>query len=190
MVTDALNHASIIDGVRLCKARRLIYAHADMDDLEAKLREAGGAAVRMVVTDGVFSMDGDIAPLAGDLRLADRHGALVMVDDSHATGFIGPTGRGTAEHCGVTGRVDLVSTTFGKALGGATGGCVVGTSRRSCSSCARGAGRTCSRTRSRPRWRPRRLAVLDLLEQSTDLRDRWRRTPRRFRAGIAAADSR
>ncbi|MCA1950140.1 MAG: glycine C-acetyltransferase [Treponema sp.] len=126
ILTDALNHASIIDGVRLCKARRLIYNHMDMTDLEQKLREAADAKYRMIVTDGVFSMDGDIADLKTICDLADRYDALVLVDDSHATGFIGPNGRGTAEHWNVQDRVDLITTTFGKALGGASGGCVSG----------------------------------------------------------------
>src|SRR5688500_555811 len=124
ILTDRLNHASIIDGVRLCKAKRLVYEHADMDDLEKKLAEASSSRFRLIVTDGVFSMDGDIAPLDQICALADRHQALVMVDDSHATGFMGKTGRGTPEHCGVMGRVDILSTTFGKALGGAMGGCI------------------------------------------------------------------
>jgi glycine C-acetyltransferase len=126
VLTDALNHASIIDGVRLCKARRFIYNHMDMADLEQKLREAADANYRMIVTDGVFSMDGDIADLKSICDLADRYDALVLVDDSHATGFIGPHGRGTAEHWDVQDRVDLITTTFGKALGGASGGCVSG----------------------------------------------------------------
>lgn len=126
VLTDALNHASIIDGVRLCKARRLIYNHMDMTDLEQKLREASDAKYRMIVTDGVFSMDGDIADLRSICDLAEKYDALVLVDDSHATGFIGPNGRGTPEHWGVQGRVDLITTTFGKALGGASGGCVSG----------------------------------------------------------------
>ena len=103
ILTDKLNHASIIDGVRLCKAKRFVYEHADMEDLEAKLKEAASARFRLIVTDGVFSMDGDIAPLAEICDLADRHKALVLVDDSHATGFMGRTGRGTPEHCGVDG---------------------------------------------------------------------------------------
>ena len=124
ILTDKLNHASIIDGVRLCKAKRFLYEHADMKDLEAKLREAQGTRFRLIVTDGVFSMDGDIAPLAAICELADKHQALLMVDDSHATGFMGKTGRGTPEYCGVQGRVDILTTTFGKALGGASGGCI------------------------------------------------------------------
>jgi glycine C-acetyltransferase len=186
IVTDQLNHASIIDGVRLAKARRLIYAHADMADLEAKLREAADAAVRIIVTDGVFSMDGDIAPLAGVCDLADRHGALVMVDDSHATGFLGARGRGSAEHCGVTGRIDIVSTTFGKALGGATGGCVSG--RKEIVALLRQRSRPYLFSNSlAPVVAATSLAVLDLLEQSTELRDRLEANTRRFRAGIAAA---
>ena len=186
IVTDQLNHASIIDGVRLAKARRLIYAHADMADLEAKLREAGSAAVRIVVTDGVFSMDGEVAPLAAICGLADRHGALVMVDDSHATGFMGKTGRGTAEHCGVTGRVDVISTTFGKALGGATGGCVSG--RKEIVDLLRQRSRPYLFSNSlAPVVAATTLAVLDLLEGSTDLRDRLEANARRFRAGITAA---
>lgn len=126
VLTDSLNHASIIDGVRLCKASRYIYAHMDMADLEAKLVEAAAAKYRLIVTDGVFSMDGDIAELGAICDLAEKHDALVMVDDSHATGFMGSGGRGTHEHCGVMDRVDLISTTFGKALGGASGGAVAG----------------------------------------------------------------
>jgi glycine C-acetyltransferase len=122
VISDALNHASIIDGIRLSRAQRRRYAHADMADLERVLVDARGARTRLIATDGVFSMDGDVAPLARICDLADRHDALVMVDDSHATGFFGPTGRGTPEHCGVAGRVDIVTSTLGKALGGASGG--------------------------------------------------------------------
>lgn len=125
IISDELNHASIIDGVRLTKAQRLRYRHSDMADLEAKLHEAAGNRYRIICTDGVFSMDGDIARLAEICDLAERYDALVMVDDSHATGYIGTTGRGTPEHCGVSGRVDILTTTFGKALGGASGGCTV-----------------------------------------------------------------
>ncbi|HEY6106619.1 MAG TPA: aminotransferase class I/II-fold pyridoxal phosphate-dependent enzyme, partial [Anaeromyxobacteraceae bacterium] len=109
VVSDALNHASIIDGIRLCKARRYRYAHADMAELEARLVEAGDARLRLVATDGVFSMDGDLAPLDRICDLAGKHGALVMVDDSHASGFVGKTGRGTPEHFGVQGRVDVIT---------------------------------------------------------------------------------
>jgi glycine C-acetyltransferase len=122
VISDALNHASIIDGVRLCKAQRYRYAHADMDDLQSKLEESSDARCRLIATDGVFSMDGDIAPLDKIVELAQRFDALVMVDDSHATGFVGPTGRGSAEHHGVQDRVDIFTSTLGKALGGASGG--------------------------------------------------------------------
>ncbi len=128
VISDALNHASIIDGIRLCKARRLRYANRDMVDLRAKLEEAEGAPVKLIATDGVFSMDGYVAPLDEICDLADDHGALVMVDDSHAVGFIGDGGRGTHEKCGVLGRVDLLTGTLGKALGGASGGYTSGRS--------------------------------------------------------------
>jgi glycine C-acetyltransferase len=186
LVTDQLNHASLIDGARLCKARRLIYAHADMTDLEARLREAASARLKMIVTDGVFSMDGDLADLPGICRLAEAHGAMVMVDDSHATGFIGPTGRGTVEHFGVAGRVDAISTTFGKALGGATGGCISG--RKEIVGLLR--------QRSRPYLFSNTLApvvaattiaVLDMLSHDTGLRDTLERNTAFFRRGIAAA---
>ena len=126
VISDALNHASIIDGVRLCKAQRFRYANNDMIELEARLKEASGARHRLVVTDGVFSMDGIVANLPAVCDLAEKYDALVMVDDSHATGFTGPNGAGTPDFWGVRDRVHLVSTTFGKALGGASGGCVAG----------------------------------------------------------------
>jgi glycine C-acetyltransferase len=126
VISDALNHASIIDGIRLCKARRLRYANRDMEELEKQLKDSAGTRFRMVVTDGVFSMDGYLAPLKEICELAERHDALVMVDDSHAVGFIGPNGRGTHEHHGVMGRIDAISGTLGKALGGASGGYVSG----------------------------------------------------------------
>ena len=122
IISDALNHASIIDGVRLCKAQRLRYANRDMAELEQCLKDAAGARFRMIATDGVFSMDGYIAPLADICDLAEKHDAMVMVDDSHAVGFVGPTGRGTPEHCGVADRIDILTGTLGKALGGASGG--------------------------------------------------------------------
>jgi glycine C-acetyltransferase len=122
VISDALNHASIIDGIRLCRAQRQRYPHADMGQLESLLRASQGARTRLIATDGVFSMDGDVAPLREICDLAERYHALVMVDDSHATGFFGPTGRGTPEHCGVAERVDIVTSTLGKALGGASGG--------------------------------------------------------------------
>ncbi|MCL4103654.1 UNVERIFIED_CONTAM: hypothetical protein GTU68_059733 [Idotea baltica] len=122
IISDSLNHASIIDGVRLCKAQRFRYANNDLEDLEAKLKEASSARHKLIATDGVFSMDGSIADLEGICDLADKYGALVMVDDSHAVGVIGENGRGTHEHCGVMGRVDIITGTLGKALGGASGG--------------------------------------------------------------------
>ena len=120
VISDELNHASIIDGVRLCKAARFRYRNNDLSDLEVKLKEAASARFRLIATDGVFSMDGYLADLAGICELADRYDALVMVDDSHAVGFVGPNGRGTPEHCGVSGRVDILTGTMGKALGGAS----------------------------------------------------------------------
>ena len=122
VISDELNHASIIDGIRLCKAQRFRYKNNDMQDLRAKLEEAKGARIKLIATDGVFSMDGIVANLAEICDLAEEYDALVMVDDSHAAGFMGKTGRGTAEHCGVMGRVDIITGTFGKALGGASGG--------------------------------------------------------------------
>ncbi len=122
VISDELNHASIIDGVRLCKAKRFRYKNNDMADLRAKLEEAKDCRIKLIATDGVFSMDGLIANLKGICDLADEYGALVMVDDSHSVGVLGSTGRGTAEHCGVSGRVDIITGTFGKALGGASGG--------------------------------------------------------------------
>ena len=126
IISDALNHASLIDGIRLCKARRLRYANRDMEDLEKQLKDGADARYRIVVTDGVFSMDGYLAPLPQICDLAERHDALVMVDDSHAVGFMGPNGRGTHEHFGVMGRIDAITGTLGKALGGASGGYVSG----------------------------------------------------------------
>ncbi len=126
LISDELNHASIIDGIRLCKAERRRYKHADMADLEHQLKESQNKRFRMIVTDGVFSMDGVLAPLPQICDLAERYNAIVVVDDSHATGFIGKTGRGTHEHFNVMGRIDIITTTFGKALGGSSGGCVSG----------------------------------------------------------------
>ena len=125
MISDELNHASIIDGIRLCKAQRFRYRNRDMADLEAQLKEAAPARHRLIATDGVFSMDGYVAPLDEICDLADRYDAMVMVDDSHAVGFVGPSGRGTPELHGVTDRVDIITGTLGKALGGASGGYVV-----------------------------------------------------------------
>ena len=186
IVTDKLNHASIIDGVRLCKAKRLVYEHADPRDLEAKLQEAAGSRFRLIVTDGVFSMDGDVAPLREICDLADRYQALVMVDDSHATGFMGRTGRGTPEHCGVAGRVDILTTTFGKALGGASGGCIA--ARREIVDLLR--------QRSRPYLFSNTLApvvagatlrALELLSSTTELRDKLEANTQAFRTRMTEA---
>lgn len=126
IISDELNHASIIDGVRLCKASRYRYKHSNMEDLERSLKEAANARYRIIVTDGVFSMDGDIAKVNEICDLAEKYDSLVMVDDSHATGYIGKNGKGTSEHCDVMGRVDIITTTFGKAMGGGNGGCTSG----------------------------------------------------------------
>lgn len=126
IISDELNHASIIDGVRLCKAQRFRYKHSNMKELEKCLKEASEAKYRLIVTDGVFSMDGDMAKLPKIVELADKYDALVMVDDSHASGYIGKNGRGTAEHYGLLGKIDIITTTFGKALGGGNGGCTSG----------------------------------------------------------------
>ncbi len=126
IISDELNHASIIDGVRLCKAQRFRYKHSNMDELEQCLKDAADSKYKIIVTDGVFSMDGDIANLPGIVELAEKYDAMVMVDDSHATGYIGPTGRGTAEHYGLLGKIDIITTTFGKAMGGGNGGCTSG----------------------------------------------------------------
>ena len=186
ILADALNHASMIDGVRLTKAQRFIYKHSDMDDLRAKLEEARGARFRVVATDGVFSMDGDIANLAAICDLADEYNALVMVDDSHATGFVGPTGRGTPELCGVADRVDAITTTFGKALGGASGGCLSGRAEIV----------EWLRQKSRPYLFSNTLApvvaattvaVIDLLSETTALRDRLEASALSFRARMTEA---
>ncbi|MCC6544438.1 MAG: glycine C-acetyltransferase [Nitrospirae bacterium] len=122
ILSDELNHASIIDGIRLCKAKRIRFRHIDMNDLELGLKDAADSRFRMIATDGVFSMDGDVAPLSDICILADQYDAIVMVDDSHATGFLGPNGKGSIEHCGVEGKVDIITSTLGKAMGGACGG--------------------------------------------------------------------
>jgi glycine C-acetyltransferase len=180
IITDALNHASIIDGIRLAKATRYIYQHADMHDLEVKLQETQNAKYRMIATDGVFSMDGEIAPLKKICDLAEKYQALVMVDDSHATGFLGKQGRGSIEYCGVQGRVDLITTTFGKALGGAMGGCCSG--RREMIEFLRQKSRPYlfSNTLS-PVIAGTTIAVLDLLAESTALRDQLEENTRYFR---------
>src|SRR5580765_1610412 len=166
VISDALNHASIIDGIRLCRADRHRYEHGDMSDLERLLERTRGARTRLIATDGVFSMDGDVAPLGEICRLADRYDALVMVDDSHATGFFGPTGRGTPEHCGVAGRVDIITSTLGKALGGASGGFTA--SRREVVALLRQRSRPYLFSNSLPpALVSASLACLDLLERTT-----------------------
>lgn len=186
IVSDALNHASIIDGIRLAKARRLRYAHADLADLETKLAEASDARLKLVVTDGVFSMDGDLARLDEICAIAERHRALVLVDDSHASGFVGRTGRGTPEHFGVQGRVDIMTSTLGKALGGAAGGFVAG--RQEVVDLLRQRARPYLFSNTvAPPIVGASLAALDLLEGSTGLRDRLMENARRFRGGMTAA---
>ncbi len=188
IISDALNHASIIDGVRLCKAKRFRYANSDMADLETQLQaaEAAGARFKMIATDGVFSMDGYIAKLQQVCDLADKYGAMVMVDDSHAVGFVGKTGRGSIEHCNVMGRVDIVTGTLGKALGGASGGYT----------CAKREVVDWLRQRSRPYLFSNTLApviaqtsikVLDMLEASTERRDRLMDHAAHFRARMSEA---
>src|SRR5579859_5022632 len=173
VISDELNHASIIDGIRLCKAQRYRYKNSDLADLEAKLREADAAKARfkLIVTDGVFSMDGFIAPLREICDLADKYGALVMIDDSHAVGFMGKTGRGTHEHCGVMGRVDIITGTLGKALGGASGGYT--SARREIVDLLRQRSRPYLFSNSvAPPIVAASLKVLDLVTQSSELRQR------------------
>ncbi|MEW5848124.1 MAG: glycine C-acetyltransferase [Myxococcota bacterium] len=186
IISDALNHASIIDGIRLSKARRLRYANNDMKELEERLKEASDARFRLVATDGVFSMDGIIANLQAICDLAEKYRALVMVDDSHAVGFVGNNGRGTPEYCGVMGRVDIITGTLGKALGGAAGGYTSG--RKEIVEWLR--------QRSRPYLFSNTLApviaatsltVLDMLESGDELRVKLRQNAQRFRAGMEKA---
>jgi glycine C-acetyltransferase len=187
VISDELNHASIIDGVRLCKARRFRYKNNDMRDLEEQLRQAAGARFRLIATDGVFSMDGIVANLCGICELADKYEALVMVDDSHAVGFMGRRGRGTHEYHGVMGRVDVLTGTLGKALGGASGGYTSG--RREIIEILR--------QRSRPYLFSNTVPppiigaavkTIDLLSHSTDLRDKLEANTRHFRQGMAQRD--
>lgn len=185
IISDALNHASIIDGIRLCKAERRRYAHSDMGELEECLKKTQGKRQRLIATDGVFSMDGDLAKLGEICALADQHDALVMVDDSHATGFIGETGRGTPEYFGVQKRVDVITSTFGKALGGAAGGFTAG----------RGPIIEILRQRSRPYLFSNTLApmivagsirCLELLSRTTELRDKLEENTKFFREKMTA----
>ncbi|MBN2170024.1 MAG: glycine C-acetyltransferase [Candidatus Krumholzibacteriota bacterium] len=188
VISDALNHASIIDGVRLCKAMRYRYNNNDMEDLKAKLEEARGAGAKrvMIATDGVFSMDGIVAQIDRICDLADAYGAMVMVDDSHATGFFGPTGRGAVEHCGALGRVDIITSTLGKAMGGGSGGFTTGHKEII----------DLLRQRSRPYLFSNTLApaivaaalkTLELISASTKLRDRTEENTRYFREKMTEA---
>ncbi|MDP2888401.1 MAG: glycine C-acetyltransferase [Bacteroidota bacterium] len=186
IISDELNHASIIDGVRLCKAQRARYKHSDMAELEKCLKESQLLKYRMVVSDGVFSMDGDLAKLPEIVALCEKYDALIMVDDSHASGYIGKTGRGTAEHYGLLGKIDIITTTFGKALGGGNGGCTSG--RKEIIEMLR--------QRSRPYLFSNTLApatvgatmkVLDLLTESAELPARTMENAKYFRAKMEAA---
>jgi glycine C-acetyltransferase len=186
IISDALNHASIIDGVRLCKAQRFRYAHNNMADLEAKLQEAAGCRSRIIVTDGSFSMDGTIAQLDKIVELAERYEAIIMIDECHSSGFLGKTGRGTHEYRGVMGKIDIITGTLGKALGGASGGFTSG--RKEIIEILR--------QRSRPYLFSNTLApsivgasiaVLDMLTETTDLRDKLERNTNYFRAKMTEA---
>ena len=186
IISDALNHASIIDGVRLCKAQRYRYEHNNMADLEAKLKESAHLRSRVIVTDGVFSMDGTIAQLDKICDLADKYDAIVMVDESHASGFMGKTGRGTHEHCGVMGRIDIITGTLGKALGGASGGFTSG--RKEIIDILRQRSRPYlfSNTLA-PAITGASIAVLDLLSETTELRDKLESNTQYFRTKITEA---
>jgi glycine C-acetyltransferase len=186
IITDQLNHASIIDGIRLCKAQRFIYKHGDMADLEERLKETQGLRYRLVATDGVFSMDGDIAKLDEICELADKYDAMVMIDDAHSTGFMGKTGRGTPEYRGVMGRIDIITGTLGKALGGASGGFISGRKELI----------ELYRQRSRPYLFSNTLApavvgasiaVFDLLSETTELRDKLEANTKYFREKMTEA---
>ncbi|WAS90373.1 glycine C-acetyltransferase [Nannocystis punicea] len=186
IISDALNHASIIDGVRLCKAQRHRYANDNLEELESILKDTQSARLRMIATDGVFSMDGNIARVNQICDLAEKYGAMVMVDDSHATGFVGPTGRGSHEHSGAFGRVDVVTSTLGKALGGASGGFVA--ANKEIVALLRNRSRPYLFSNSlAPSIVAASLAVMDLLTGSSELRDRLAANTRRFRAGMTAA---
>ena len=186
IISDALNHASIIDGIRLCKAKRLRYANRNLTELEQHLKATQSSRTRLIATDGVFSMDGSVAPLREICELAQKYNALVMVDDSHATGFMGPGGRGTPEHCGVAGRIDFLTGTFGKALGGGSGGYTSG----------RANAIAWLRQRSRPYLFSNSippvvaavtLRALDLVENLSSLRETLFGHAQKFRAGMQAA---
>ena len=184
VISDELNHASIIDGIRLCKAQRLRYQHNNMNDLEAKLREARGARCRLIATDGVFSMDGTIANLQEICDLAEKYDAMVMVDECHAAGFLGKTGRGTPEYHGVMGRVDLITGTLGKALGGGSGGYTTG--RKPIVDLLRQRSRPYLFSNSlTPCTVAASLKAIEIASRSTELRDRLEENTRTFRSGLA-----
>jgi glycine C-acetyltransferase len=186
MISDRLVHASIVDGMRLCKAQLYNYKHSNMDHLEEKLKETQECRFRMIITDGVFSMDGDIAKLDKIVELGKKYDAMVMVDDSHATGFLGKTGRGTHEHCGVFGEIDVITTTLGKALGGASGGCVSG--RKEIVDLCRQRARPYLFSNTVP---PVIIAaankVIDLISKTTDRRDKLEQNTTYFREKMTAA---
>jgi glycine C-acetyltransferase len=185
VISDELNHASIIDGIRLCKAKRLRYKHADLADLERALKEAEGSRLKLIATDSVFSMDGDLAPLSGICELAERHGAAVMIDESHGTGHLGPTGRGAAEQLGVIDRIDIITSTLGKTLGGAVGGFTTGSQEVV----------DYLRQRSRPYLFSNSLTpsivaaakkAFELVAGTNELRDRLRANTQRLRSALEA----
>jgi len=186
IITDQLNHASIIDGIRLCKAKRFIYNNNDMASLEEKLKESATARFRMIATDGAFSMDGNVAQVDKICDLADKYDALVMIDDSHCTGFMGKTGRGSAEHAGAMGRVDIITSTLGKALGGSSGGFTSG--RKEIIELLRQRSRPYlfSNTVS-PIVAKASIAVIDLLSDTTELRDKLEANTKHFRKGMTEA---
>ncbi|HEY1377860.1 MAG TPA: glycine C-acetyltransferase, partial [Gemmataceae bacterium] len=186
VISDELNHASIIDGIRLCKAQRYRYKHADLGDLERCLKESAGARLRLIATDSVFSMDGDLAPLPGVCDLAERYDAAVMIDESHGTGHLGPTGRGAAEQLGVLGRIDIITSTLGKTLGGAVGGFTTGRQEVV----------DYLRQRSRPYLFSNSLTpsiamaakrAFELVAASNELRDRLRENTKRLRSALEGA---
>ncbi len=186
IITDELNHASIIDGIRLCKARRFIYRHSDMADLELKLQDTQGSGRCLIATDGVFSMDGDIARLDEICNLADRYGSMVMVDDAHATGFLGDSGRGSIEHKDVMGRVDIITGTLGKALGGASGGFASG--RREIIALYRQRSRPYLFSNSvAPPIVGASIAIIDLITKTTEFRDRLMENTSYFREKMTEA---
>jgi len=186
ILTDALNHASVIDGIRLCKAQRFIFKHNDMKDLEEKLKEAQSAKYRVIVTDGVFSMDGDIAKLDEIVPLAEKYDALTMIDDAHATGFVGKTGRGSPEYRGVMGKIDIITGTMGKALGGASGGFTSG--RKEIIDMLRQRSRPYLFSNTvAPAVVGASIAVLDLLTETTELRDKLEWNTKYFRDNMTKA---